>query len=343
MIVQTTRAPRRRVGLERGEPCRRRRLAEEPLLACERPPGGDDLVVARRSPPRRPRRRRPRRARARRSGSRVASVVRAIGGLSGDEPRRDAQLREPLRVRGGVAAAAVREVEGVRSAAELLDDLEDGRLLALAPVRVERVDERVRAAGRQLARRGERIVEAAVHLEHARPERARLGELAAGHGAARLQHHGRDAGAGRVGRGRGGRVPGRGADHGAGALLERLRDGDRHPTVLVAARRVRALPLEPDLAAEPSGETGRREQRRRALAERDDGRRGADGQALAVALDQRYVRSHVWDRTTDATPSRARRRPGRRSHAAPSACRGSRAAPRCRRARPGCGRWRPRA
>ena len=64
-------------------------------------------------------------------------------------------------------------------------------------------------------------------------------------------------------------------------------DGHGHAAVLEAPGRVRALALEPELDAEPLGEPRRAEERRRALAERDDRRRSVERQPVAVALDER--------------------------------------------------------
>src|SRR6185295_11596233 len=68
--------------------------------------------------------------------------------------------------------------------------------------------------------------------------------------------------AGGVGGRRGGGVACRGTDDTGRAALERTRDRDRHAAILEAACRVRALPLQPELAAETL-----REARRITLAE----------------------------------------------------------------------------
>ena len=195
--------------------------------------------------------------------------ARAVGGLRGDDRRLQPELRERGRVRGRVPAAAVRDRERVRRAAELLDDLVHRGLLAGDAVRVERVDEDVRAALGKRTRRRQRLVEAAAHLEHARAEHPRLRELPGSDGAFRDEHERRQPGSRCVSRRRRGRVPGRRADHRLGALLDRLRHGDGHPPVLVAPGRVRALPLQPQLDAVALGEPRSGKQRRRALAERD--------------------------------------------------------------------------
>ena len=97
---------------------------------------------------------------------------------------------KPLAYATRVAAAAVGQREHVRRAAELLDDLERRGLLALDPVRVERVDER--EAPRRPARGSrERVVEAAADLDDLGAGRARLRLLRGGDGAGRVQHDGR--------------------------------------------------------------------------------------------------------------------------------------------------------
>ena len=72
-----------------------------------------------------------------------------VDGLDRDERRLEPELPERLRVGRRVPAASVREHEAVRRAAELLDDLEHGGLLALAAIGVERVDEDVRPRDRR--------------------------------------------------------------------------------------------------------------------------------------------------------------------------------------------------
>ena len=94
-------------------------------------------------------------------------------------------------------------------------------------------------------------------------------------------------GARRVRRGGRGGVPGRRADDGLGAVLDRLRDRHRHAAVLERARRVRALDLQQHAAdAGTRRDPGRLDQRRVALEERDDRGVGPDRQELAVRLDE---------------------------------------------------------
>ena len=144
-------------------------------------------------------------------------------------------------------------------------------------MRAERIDERVVAAGAELARRRERLVEAAAHLQQLGAERAGLSELAGGDRALGLEHDRDEAGARRVGGGRGGSVAGRGADDRPGSVLERLRDRNGHPAVLEAPRRVQHLQLEVEVEPEPLREARRRDEWRRALTQRDCGT-GGDAQ-----------------------------------------------------------------
>src|SRR6185312_16460253 len=167
---------------------------------------------------------------------------------------------EPEHVGAGIAPTAVWEREHSRRPAELLDELEGRRLLTLEPVGVERVDEHVSPTLRQPASRVERLVERAPHLQDAGAERAGLSELPQRNGAGWLQYERGEAGTGRIGGGRGGRVSGGGADNGERSFLDRLRDRDRHPAVLERAGGVRSLPFEPDVEIEPSGEARRRQQ-----------------------------------------------------------------------------------
>ena len=229
--------------------------------------------------------------------------------------------------------------EDVRRAAQLLDDLEHRGLLAGPAVRVERVDEHVRAAVGELLGRDEGLVEVALDLEHRRAEHARLRELRAGHRALRRQHDRRDPRPGRVRRRARRGVPRRGAEHGGRALLDRLRDGDGHPAVLVRAGRVGRLPLEPELGdPRRAGEPRRGEQRRRALAEAHDRGRRRDREPVAEALDEGDRH-----RLPESTPSRALRCRGRRRRAARSPRRATRGARGSTQARPRRGPRAPRA
>ena len=179
------------------------------------------------------------------------------------------------------------EVEDTRVPPGEHVELAGGGHLPLDPVGVERVDEHVRAALLEDAGGGEGLVEAAAHLEHARSGGAGLGQLPQSHGPLGLEDESRDPRAGRVGRGRGGGVPGGGAHDRPGPPLQRARDRHGHPPVLEAAGRVAPLPLRVHLGAEPLRDAKQRQQRRRALAERDDRRPLGHGQPIPVPLDER--------------------------------------------------------
>ena len=171
--------------------------------------------------------------------------------------------------------------------AELLDDLERGRLLALDPVGVDRVDEldRVlarRARGRSAAHRRS-CPRSAITRAPCISAWASLpiAILPSGH-----DHRAAHARPGRVGGGARRGVAGRGADHGLGAGALGARDGDGHAPVLEAAGRVGALELEQTRAPTRSEITRRLDQRRRALVEGDHRVVGLERQPVAVALDQ---------------------------------------------------------
>ena len=166
------------------------------------------------------------------------------GRLARQHPRGRARLTESLPVGGDVAAVSDRQGQPVRRAAELLDHLEGGGLLTLQPVGVDRVQQRHRAALDQLSHQPQRVVEAALHGDHAGAADLGLSQLSAGDGTLREHHRQPDPGAAAVGGGRGRGVAGRGADGVGGSLLERLGDGHRHPPVLERAGRVQPLVLE---------------------------------------------------------------------------------------------------
>ena len=179
-------------------------------------------------------------------------------------------------------------MQSASSVAELLDDLEGGGLLALEAVLVDGVDERDRVAVGQRAHERQRLVEVAAQRDDARAVHERLGELALRDLALRHDHRAGQAAARGVGGGARGGVAGRGADDGLGALAHRRADGARHAAVLERAGRVEPLELQPDLGVDELGEVRRVDERRRALAERDDGIAGGERQALAVALDESW-------------------------------------------------------
>ena len=105
-------------------------------------------------------------------------------------------------------------------------------------------------------------------------------DLALGH-----EHGGLDAGVRRVGRGRGRRVAGRGADDDLRAVLDGLRHGHGHAAVLEGAGGVHALELHPHVGAGAARERGARQERRAALAEGDDGRGIRHVEAVGVLAD----------------------------------------------------------
>ena len=169
---------------------------------------------------------------------------RRAGRLARQHPGCHAGLAESLPVGGDVAAVSDRQRQPVGRGSQLLDHLEGGGLLALQPVGVDRVEQRHRAPLDQLPHQPQRVVEAALHRDHAGAADLGLGQLAAGDGALRQHHRQPDPGAAAVGGGRGRRVAGRGADGVGRPLLERLGDGHRHAPVLERAGRVQSLVLE---------------------------------------------------------------------------------------------------
>ena len=162
--------------------------------------------------------------------------------------------------------------EVVGRAAEVLDDLERGRLLPVEPIGIDRVHEGHRAPwvgiGRELADDRQRIVEPPVDRDDAGARGLRLEELAGGDPTARQDDDDVDARRRPV-CGRGSRrVAGRGADDRTGAGLERLRDRHDHPAVLERARRVLAFHLEVEQrAAHRAAERAGMDERGEALAE----------------------------------------------------------------------------
>ena len=164
------------------------------------------------------------------SGAAPAAWKPDIRGSASIEPG-GAVVAEAHPVGADVAGVADRDREEVGRPPQVLADLERGGLLALEPVRVDRVDERDRVLGpapvssRTIA---QRLVEVAVDGEHPRAGGLRLEQLA-GRDLALGQDDddlepGRRAVRGRRGRG----VAGGGADDRPGALLERLGDGHDH-------------------------------------------------------------------------------------------------------------------
>ncbi len=183
---------------------------------------------------------------------------------------------------------------------------------------------RVGIALLHVAHQVEGLIEVALDLDDARAVHHRLRQLAERDLALRHDDEGADAGARRVRRRRRRRVARRRADDRLGALGERPRDRDRHAAVLERPGRVLALALEPDLDArrdrrrQPVGA----HERRVALVQRDDPVVGADGQVVAILLDQPApaVRRRSRQLLLDADRHRpaAHRRPCGRSPPAPA-------------------------
>ena len=220
-------------------------------------------------------------------GDRLAADERRCAlGLEAVEPGRLLALAEAAPPRGDVAGVADGDRERTRRLAELLDHLEGRGLLALDPVRVDRVHELDRVLLRKLADEGERVVEVASDRDHARAVHQRLGELADRDLALGDDDGAAHPGPRRVGGGACRRVAGRGADHGLSAAAGRARDGDGHAAVLERAGRVGALELEEDPRAHALRDHGRLDQRRRALVQGHHGVAFLERQVLAVALDQ---------------------------------------------------------
>src|SRR5437879_5947890 len=300
-------APRLDALDQAGEGGRGRRLHEDALLAGEHPVGAQDLLVTDDVDPavrvlhgleRRPPVRRVADLDRRRHGARLlddAILVdrRRAGRLEADHARqllhapRAVVFAVPTPVRGDVPGVADGDQVVVGCAAELVHDLERGGLLPLEPERVHRVHECHRVPLGDPPDDRQRLVEVTVHGEDLRAVDRRLRELAEGDRALRHHHEGADPGARRERR-RGGRGVARGgADHRPRARLERFGDRHRHPAVLERARGVEPLALEVDLKARVGrlGEAWRRDERRVALAERDDRRPIRHGEEVAVLLD----------------------------------------------------------
>ena len=136
---------------------------------------------------------------------------------------------------------------------QLLEQLEDDRLLPLEAERVDRVDEVDVVAVGQLAQQGQRLVEVALDLDDPRAVGDRLRQLAAGDLALRHQHQRRHARRRRVGGERGRGVAGRGAGDDAGADRLGVADADGHAAVLEGRGRVLALVLELEVTVGESG------------------------------------------------------------------------------------------
>ncbi len=143
-------------------------------------------------------------------------------------------------------------------------------LLALQPERVDRVQQRERAALDQLPHHLQGVVEVALDRRPPGRRRSAPGPASAGDRALGQDDDQPDAGPAAVGGRRRRGVAGGGADGRRGALLERLGDGHRHAPVLERAGRVRALVLEVAPRPPVARRSAARAERRVALAERHD-------------------------------------------------------------------------
>src|SRR6185437_13821050 len=186
---------------------------------------------------------------------------------------------------GDVARVADRQAVDVGGVAERVHDLERRRLLALQTVRVDRVDQRDRVVDGQLAGQLEAVVERPVDLQQLRAVNQRLGELADRDLALGDEHGAGQAGPGRVGGRRRGRVAGGGADHRLGALGGGHGNRGRHAPVLERSGRVESFYLQVDVAAGTRGKHRRGEQRRAALLEGHGRHPGRDRQPVPVLGD----------------------------------------------------------
>ena len=259
-----------------------------------------------------------------RGRERVGALLRLA-----EHEARQAARRTRRAYAHGVAAAAVREREHVRHAAELRRG--SRRAAVLCPsIRSGLIELTLTYAllVGEAARLAMRVLERAVDLAHVGADGSRLRDLAAGDRAARRDHDRGQPRARGVGGGRRGGVPGRRADDAGRAALERARDGDRHAAVLEGPGRVRALPLQPQLDAEPLREPRRRQQRRVALAERDHTDRSV---ITGSAKGGRSTSGKAAISRSAAATVAVRRARGARARASP---RRSRAAARAARRRP---------
>ena len=198
-------------------------------------------------------------------------------------------------------------------------------LLALDAVGVDRVHQLDRVRLGELAGGDQAVVEVAVDLQQRGAVRDRLAQLAHRDLAVRHQHRADHAGARGVGRGRRRRVAGRRADDGLGAAAGRRGHRGRHAAVLERPGRVHALDLDEHLGARALRERRRRDERRAALAERDDALLDVGGQAVGVLGDDAAPlvgHQAPSTRRTDTT-RRTTSRPAMASTVLRSACSGA--------------------
>ena len=294
------RAPQARDGGRGG------RLDEQPLGAREQAVGVEDLLVRHRLD-------HPAGLVARRKGALPACGIadtdcgghrlrlgdgravddgRGAGGLEAHH-RRPASgrailviLLEPLPIGGDVPRVPHGDEERVGRLAQCVHDLEGRRLLAFDAVRVQRVHQRNGVPGGHVADDVQGLVKVAVEGDELRPVGRRLGELARRHFAFGHDDDGAQAVAGRVGRRRGAGVARRGADDGGRARFHGLRECDDHAAVFERPRRVAPFQLEVErsaagLALDVLGA----HQWSAALAKRDQGRVGSQGQTVSKGVE----------------------------------------------------------
>ena len=263
------------------------------------------------------------------------------GGLEAQHPRPAFRVREAAPVRGDVAGVADGDAERVELCVEILGDLVGRGLLALHAELIDGVDQRDRVGGGELAHQLQRHVEVAVERDHPRPVHERLGQLAGGDLAVGHDHRAAQAGTGRVGGGAGGGVARGRAHDGLCALADGRRHRAGHPAVLEGAGWIQPLELAPHLGADALGQVGGQDQRRAALAQRDDDIIVGEGKALAVALDQSGHRGRPrltrgrgqpcrWRRARPAARARRRRGPVRSARRSPAGPDRPRSCPRWR-------------
>ena len=208
------------------------------------------------------------------------------GLVEGGEGRAARVFAVPHPVGGDVARVADGQDVDVGGVAQLVDDLEGGRLLALEPVGVDRVDERHGVGLGQLPDDAQAVVEIAVHGDERRAVDDRLRQLprrdlARGQDDGRLQPGGHG-----IGRRRGRRVARRGACHDLDAGLQDAGDGRGHPPVFEGARGVRPFDFDVDRRAGPRVERRGVHEGRPPFAEGDDRISLAEGEAIGVFGDQ---------------------------------------------------------
>ena len=213
-------------------------------------------------------------------------------GLGADHARqargatRGVVLAKTLPVRGDVAGVADRQEQIVGGVAEGVDDLKGRGLLALQPVRVDRVHQGDGVPAGQVAHGLQRGVEAAFERDHLGAVHKRLRELVHGDLARGDDHDGADAHACGIGGHRCGCVASRSAHQNAAAGLERLRHRNHHAAVLERTGGIQALVLEKETAeAQGPTDVAARHERSRAFLKIDLRCRRADREKFAVPSD----------------------------------------------------------